>query len=127
MTETQLSNCLRALPRAKASPAFSSELRRAIRAGEAPRRRPLPWRLAAAFAMAACLIAVVQIGVMQYRRQQRLEALRVEQQQIQAELAALKKSAREAEPMVVLENDHGSRVVMDLDSAVQPASYRTFD
>lgn len=86
----------------------------------------MTWRIAAAFAMAACLVAVVQIGVMQYRRQQRLEAMRVEQQQIRAELAALKKSASEPEPVVVLENDRGSRVVMDLDS-VQRASYRTFD
>jgi len=95
-----------------------------VRASGAPLKRPLVWRFAAAFAMTACLLAVVQIGVLQYKRQQRLEALRIEQQQIQSELAALKKSARDAEPLVVLENDQGARVIMDLDSAVQQASWR---
>jgi hypothetical protein len=27
----------------------------------------------------------------------------------------------------VLENEHGTRVIMDLDSAIQPASLRTYD
>ena len=85
------------------------------------------WRFAAAFAMAACLIAVVQLAVFQYERQQRIEAMRLEQKRIQAELAAVKKMANEAEPMVVLENDKGARVIMDLDSAVQPVSLRTYD
>jgi len=119
---------MRALPRAKASPAFTSDTLRAVRArAEAP-RRPLVWRFAAAFAMTACLIAVVQISVMQYERR-KIEALRVEQQKIQAELAAVKKSVNDAEPMVVLENDKGDRVIMDLDSAsaIQPASLKTYD
>jgi hypothetical protein len=116
---------MRALPRAKASPEFTSDVRRAIRAETRP-HRAFVWRIAAAVAMAACLIAVVQIGQMQYERR-KLEALRIEQQQIQSELAALKKSARDAEPMVVLENDKGDRVIMDLDSAVQPASLKTYD
>jgi anti-sigma factor RsiW len=102
-------------------------VKRAIRAAEAPRRPALTWRIAAAFAMAACLIAVIQIGSMQHERR-KMQALRVEQQKIQAELAAVKESAREAEPVVVLENDKGDRVIMDLDSAsVQPASLKTYD
>ena len=116
---------MRALPRAKASPAFTSDVRRAVRASETP-RRPLVWRFAAAFAMTACLIAVVQISVLQYERR-KYEALRVEQQKIQAELAAVKKSVRDTEPVVVLENDKGDRVIMDLDSAVQQASLKTYD
>ena len=115
---------MRALPRAKASPVFNSEVFRAL---HAERRPAFVWRIAAGFAMAAVLIAVLQIAVLQYKRQQQLQTLRVEQQQIQAELAAVKKSAREAEPVVVLENDKGARVIMDLDSAAQHASYRTFD
>jgi len=102
-------------------------VKRAIRAAEAPRRPALTWRIAAAFAMAACLIAVIQIGSMQHERR-KMQALRVEQQKIQAELAAVKESAREAEPVVVLENDKGDRVIMDLNSAsVQPASLKTYD
>jgi len=84
------------------------------------------WRFAAAFAMAACLVAVVQVSVMQVERR-RMAALRVEQQKIQAELTAVKESAKDAEPVVVLENDKGDRVIMDLDSAVQPASLKTYD
>ena len=116
---------MRALPRVKASPAFTFSVRRAMRA-KAPPRRPMVWRLAAAFTMIVCLIGVVQIATMQYERQ-KLNALRVEQQKIQAELAAVKESARDAEPVVVLENDQGDRVIMDLDSAVQPASLKTYD
>jgi hypothetical protein len=115
---------MRALPRAKASPAFTFSVRRKLHA-EAP-RRPLVWRFAAAFAMTACLLAVVQISVMQYQHR-KVEALRVEQQKIQAELQEMKKSVSDAEPVVVLENDKGDRVIMDLDSAVQPASLKTYD
>jgi Tfp pilus assembly protein PilN len=124
MTEIELGKCMRALPRAKASPAFTFDVRRKMRA-EAP-RRPLVWRFAAAFAMTACLVAVVQLSLMQNERR-KIDALRVEQQKIQAELAAVKKSASDTEPVVVLENDKGDRVIMDLDSAVQPASLKIYD
>jgi Tfp pilus assembly protein PilN len=90
-------------------------------------RRPLVWRMAAAFAMAACLIAVVQLGVMQQRRQQQTLALRAEQQRLVADLDAVKKIAEETEPIVVLENEDGTRVIMDLDSAIEPASLRHYD
>jgi hypothetical protein len=76
--------------------------------------------------MAICLFGAVQIGMTLHERQ-KLEALRIEQQKIQAELAAVKESAKQAEPVVVLENDKGARVIMDLDSAVQPASLKTYD
>ena len=115
---------MRALPRVKASPAFKSEVFRAM---ETQRRPAFAWRFAAAFAMTVVLIGVVQMGVLQYRRQQQIQTLRAEQQKIQAELAAVKKSVGETEPVVVLENDKGARVIMDLDSAVQQASYRSFD
>ncbi len=127
MAEMEPGTCMRALPRVKASPAFKSDVLRAARRVGLERRPAFVWRVAAAFAMAACLIAVVQLATLQYRHRQRLDALRVEQQQLQAELAAVRKSADDAEPMVVLENDRGARVIMDLDSAVQPASLRSFD
>ena len=84
------------------------------------------WRTAAAFAMLICVVGIVQVAVIQQQHRQRVAALRAEQQQIEAELAAVKKIAGE-EPVIVLENDKGTRVVMDLDSAAQPASLRTFD
>lgn len=116
---------MRALPRVKASPAFTFDVRRKLHAAEAP-RRPFVWRIAAAFAMTACLLAVVQVSLMQYERR-KIEALRIEQQQIQAELAAVKESVKDTEPVVVLENDKGDRVIMDLDSAAQPASLKIYD
>jgi anti-sigma-K factor RskA len=85
------------------------------------------WRLAAAFAMAAVVALLVNVAVLQHREQQRTLALRAEQQQLEAELEAVKKIARETEPMVVLENDRGTRVIMDLDTAIQPASLRNYD
>ena len=116
---------MRNQPRTSASPAFTREVMRAVRRGDD--RRPLFWRLAAAFAMAACLVAVVQIAVLQHRQQQRTLALRAEQQKLEAELEAVKRIANEAEPKVVLENDRGTRVIMDLDTAIQPASLRNYD
>lgn len=116
---------MRGLPRAKASPAFTSDVLRAVRRAES--RAPFAWRLAAAFAMVLCVVALAQFAVVQQEHRARMAALREEQQRIEAELAAVKKIASDAEPVVVLENDRGTRVIMDLDSAVQPASYRTFD
>lgn len=83
--------------------------------------------MAAGVAMAACLIAAISLGSMQYVHAQRVEQLREEQQKLSAELQAVKESASEPEPAVVFENGEGTTVIVDLDSAVQPASYRTFD
>jgi len=116
---------MRNQPRTSASPAFTREVMRAVRAPARP--RPMFWRLAAAFAMAAVIVALVNVAVLQHRQQQQTLALRAERQKLEAELAAVKKIASEAEPMVVLENDRGTRVIMDLDTAIQPASQRNYD
>ena len=122
---------MRVLPRAKASPAFTSDVMRNIRRENAARvevrRVPFVWRLAAGFAMAVCIVAIVQIAVMQHDRRERMAELRAEQQKIEAELQAVKEIAIDAEPVFVLENEQGTRVIMDLDSAIQPASLRTYD
>lgn len=122
---------MRTLPRTKASPGFTSEVLRQARRESAERgdltRTPFVWRMAAAFAMAACIVAVVHVAFVNYTHRQRVVALRAEQQQLEADLAAVKKIASEAEPVVVLEDDRGTRVIMDLDSAIQPASYRNYD
>ena len=110
---------MRTLPRTKASPAFTREVMRKARSEE---RKPLVWRFAAALAMAACLIAVVNIAILQQRQHERTVALRAERQKLEAELEKVKQKARDAEPLVVLENDQGTRVIMDLDSAIQPAA-----
>ena len=117
---------MRVLPRAKASPAFTSDVMRSIRREDGARRIPFVWRLAAGFAMAVCIVAIVQVAALQHERQ-RMAELRAEQQKIEAELQEVKEIARDAEPMFVLENEQGTRVIMDLDSAIQPASLRTYD
>ena len=118
------------MPRTSASPAFTREVMRRTREDEA--QRPLvkawSWRFAAAFAMAACLVVAVQLAVVGPRRHAQTVALRAEQQKLQQDLAAVKKIADETEPVVVLENEQGTRVIMDLDSAAaQPASLRNYD
>lgn len=124
---------MRNLPRTSASPAFTPDVLRAVRrdAGARQERRPVMWRLAAAFAMAVCLVALVNVAVMQHREQQRTIALRAEQEKLQAELEAVKRIADDTEPKIVLENDRGTRVIMDLDTdldtAIQPASLRNYD
>ena len=65
---------MRTLPRTSASPAFTREVMRKAQTREPA--RPFVWRMAAAFAMAACLIAVVQLAVMQQRQHERTVALR---------------------------------------------------
>jgi hypothetical protein len=90
-------------------------------------RRPLVWRMSAAFAMVACLAILVHGALVMQAHRQEVAAMRIERQKLEAELQAVKKIASESEPVIVLEHDNGTRVIMDLDSAVQPASLRTFD
>ena len=129
MNDRDLTNLLRGLPRTSASPRFDSDVMRAIRTAGTPRRPAFAWRVAAAFAMAFCLILAVQIGVLRQReaaRTARMEALRAEQHRIEAELAAVKEEASTYEPVVVLEHSDGTRVVVDQtpkDPAIVPASY----
>ena len=119
------------LPRAKASPAFTSDVMRNIRretrtAESAACRSSGAWPRR--FAMAVCIVARRAASPsLQHDRRERMAALRAEQQKIEAELQAVKEIASDAEPMVVLENEQGTRVIMDLDSAIQPASLRTYD
>jgi len=132
MNDTRLGDWMRGLPRTNASPAFTRDVLRKARAQD--ERKPFAWRrLAAGFAMAACLLAAVQLAVLQQRQHDRTVALRAERQKLQQDLEAVKKIADETEPVVVLENDRGTRVIMDLDSAVQqqqtvqPVSLRNYD
>lgn len=76
--------------------------------------------------MVICVVAIAQITISSQQQRTRMELLRAEQQRIEAELAEVKKIADDSEPVVVLEDGQGTRVIMDLDSAVQPASL-TYD
>ena len=125
MNDSQLSAWMRSLPRTSASPGFTSEVMRKLHAGE--RRAPFVWRMAAALAMVFCFAVIVQVTLVQQAQRRKYADLRAEGQKIQADLQAVKKSAEDAEPVVVLENDRGTRVIVDLDSAIQPASLKTYD
>jgi hypothetical protein len=116
---------MRSLPRTKTSAGFTSEVMRKVQAGE--RRAPFVWRMAAALAMVFCFAVIVQITLVQQAQRRKYADLRAEGQKIQADLQAVKKIAEDTEPVVVLENDHGTRVIVDLDSAIQPASLKTYD
>lgn len=89
--------------------------------------RPWFWRVAAAVVTAVCLAAVLQLAAVQQAERRRMAALRAEQQRLAAELEAVKKIASDAEPVVVLEDGQGTRVVVDLDSAIERASLTTYD
>jgi Tfp pilus assembly protein PilN len=125
MNDMQIGGWMRLLPRAKASPGFTADVLRKVRQQE--QRVPFMWRVAAAFAMAVCLVGIVHVAIMEHAQRERYAALRAEQQQLEAELEAVKKIASEVEPVVVLENEEGTRVIVDLDTAIQPASHTTYD
>ena len=127
MNDSQLGDWMRSLPRTNASPDFTSGVLRKVHAAEVPRRTPLVWRMTAAAVILFCLTFVTHIAV----ERQKLATLRAEQQRLQADLQAVKKIANDAPPVVVLENDNGTRVIIDLEesrnSAIQPASLKTYD
>jgi hypothetical protein len=100
---------------------------RKLHAAEERAPKPFVWRMAAAFAMAVCLVAVVQFAVIQQRREARTLALKAEQQQLVTDLQAMKQIVSDSEPVVVLENDHGTRVVLDIESAAQSPSPSHYD
>ena len=130
MNDVPIGESMRSLPRTSASPAFTREVMQKLHAEprrESARPRPLFWRMAAAFATAACLVAAVQLVAVQQRHNARTLALEAEQRQLEADLEAVKRIARDAEPVVVLENDQGTRVIVELDSAIQPASLKHYD
>ena len=79
-------------------------------------------RYAAAAVVLLCLAAGVR-GV-RHTRQQRLEALRAEHQRIETELGRVKQAAERSQPVMVLEDGGGTRVVVDLgaEPAARPAS-----
>ena len=64
----------------------------------------MPWRFAAAMAMALTIIALGFEGTVVHQRHQRLDALRLERQRLETELQQVKSTADDPRPVVVLEN-----------------------
>lgn len=116
---------MRILPRVKASPAFTAEVMRKLRREETP--APVFWRAAVAFAMAVVFVGIGHLAFTEHSQRQQTAELRLEQQKLEAELETVKRLANESEAVLVLEDTRGTRVIMDLDSAIQPASHKTFD
>ena len=86
--------------------------------------RPTLWlRYAAAAMVLVCLVAGVR-GAMRHAHAERIEALRAEHQQIETELHRVKQAAERSQPVMVLEDGGGTRVVVDLgaEPAAKPAS-----
>ena len=76
--------------------------------------RPALWlRYAAAAMVLVCLVAGVR-GAMRHAHAERIEALRAEHQRIETELSRVKQAAERSQPVMVLEDGGGTRVVVDL-------------
>ena len=78
----------------------------------------------AAAAMVLLFLVAGARGVVRLARQERLQALRAEHQRIETELYRVKQAAERSQPVMVLEDGGGTRVVVDLDTqpAARPAS-----
>lgn len=113
MNDDDLNRALRELPREAASSGFTRRV--LARLDEAPRpiwRRPLVLAPMAA-ALVATLLTWSLTGHRKQERRARLAELRQEQQQLAAELAALKDQADSRE-VLYLGGDEGIDIVMDL-------------
>lgn len=107
---------MRQLPRATASPRFTSNV---IRAAREQRRTRVVWRLAAVTAMVLMIIAGSYAASLR-QRQQRLQSLRVERQRIESELRRVKAIADQTQPVVVLESGDTRLIVNHEDPNPQP-------
>jgi hypothetical protein len=115
---------LQALPRAKASSRFTSDVLQRLRTESVPNVRPALWlRYATAAMLLVCLVAGVR-GAMRHAHEERIEALRTEHQRIETELYRVKQAAEKSQPVMVLEDGGGTRVVVDLgtEPAARPVS-----
>lgn len=105
---------MRRLPRATASPRFTSNVVRAVRTHHASR---VAWRFAAVTAMVLMIVAGTYATALR-QRQQHLQSLRAERQRIEMELQRVKEIANQSEPVVVLENGD-TRLIVNRDNPKQ--------
>jgi hypothetical protein len=110
---------MRQLPRATASPRFTSDVLRATRDH---RRTRAVWRLAAVTAMVLMIIAGTYAASLR-QRQQRLASLRVERQRIESELRRVKAIADQTQPVVVLESGDTHLIVNRENPKERPLLY----
>ena len=116
MTDDKLGNAMRRLPRATASPRFTSDVLRAAREHNKVR---VAWRLAAVTAMVLMIIAGTYAASLR-QREQRLQSLRAERQRIEMDLRRVKAIADQSQPVVVLESGDTRLIVNHEDPNPQP-------
>ncbi len=130
----KLSELLRSLPREEASPYFTAGVMRRLRDAEGRRRfQPIERFVVAAAALA--LVAAAGLGLNELRLEReraqerqaaltRLDALEAERAALEAELAALRRTARAAQPMH-LTSTRGYDVVLDMTRLARRARERS--
>ena len=111
MTDNEVGDALRQLPRVTTSSRFAADVARAVRQARAP--VVLAWRLAAAYAMVFVLLVGTYAASIRHERRQKLDELRAERQRIESDLRQVKAITDEAQPVVVLQNGD-THVIVDL-------------
>jgi hypothetical protein len=81
------------------------------------------WRLVAATAMTLMLVVGSYATSVHRQRQQRIESLRVERQQIESELRRVKAIADEVQPVGVILENGDTRVIVDLNQQAKLTYY----
>lgn len=119
MEENELIELLSAQPRTGASDGFRE--RTLARLARPPAVAPSLRRFAAAAAVALTVLSGVA-GHHAWRQHQRVEALREEHQELEAELQRLKSEAAGYEPVVYLGGDESADYIVDLRSLQRPAA-----
>lgn len=111
---------IRNAPRTAASEGFTTRVMSRVTA-QRPSRTPRAWR--PAFAAAALVVVSLLSGVAfeKHREAERLEAIRAEARQLEAELEALKKQSAEASE-VYLGGDGNREYVLDLRALTAPSA-----
>ena len=111
MTDNEVGDALRQLPRVTTSSRFAAEVSVAVRQARSPVFHA--WRMAAAYVMVFAILIGTYAASIRHERKQRLEELRAERQRIESDLRQVKAIADEAQPVVVLENGD-THVIVDL-------------
>ena len=110
---------LKESPRSGASADFTARVMKRIRDDENPSARPT-WR--PVFAIAALIVVSILSGITfeRYKEVQRIEAIRIEARQLEAELEMLKKQSEEAS-QVFLGGSEKREFVLDLRDLTAPS------
>ena len=103
MNEIEIGNAMRRLPRTNASPRFTSDVLRRLEQRNGSHAR-VTWRFAAVLTMAILVMGIALQTREIHQRHARLAALRLERQQLAAELQQVKSNVDDPRPVVVLEN-----------------------